>query len=316
MRLLRAELRKLKRPLFWCVLGLSALFCVLLAIGAADNAHNDLINSERSPSCAELKLEPGSACATGQAMIRAREVSRRAETNVMAEHTAAQFQPVAMGAEAAGLMASMPGALALALLAGGHLGGEWSGRTMKNLLTQHGRRWQVLAAKFGSLWLAGTGLIAGCWAALAVTGPVVSRLFDLPDGHESFGAAARLAGSQCGRALVVLAVFVAIGMLAAVLARNALGATAGTVGVFLVLLITAELPTLGKWTPATWVEAWMGFRGPDRTLTDLPNSFWSRFTEAGGRLPGHWFGLLGLVATLAVCAILATRTFDRTDVAG
>ena len=47
-------------------------------------------------------------------------------------------------------MASLPGALALALLAGAHIGGEWSGRTMKNLLAQQGRRWRVLAAKLGA----------------------------------------------------------------------------------------------------------------------------------------------------------------------
>ena len=55
-------------------------------------------------------------------------------------------------------------------LSGGHAGGEWSGRTLKNLLTQHGRRREVLGAKLISLWLAGVGLIAVCWGALALAG--------------------------------------------------------------------------------------------------------------------------------------------------
>lgn len=78
-----------------------------------------------------------------------------AQANAEGAQVAAQLNPLAAGAEAAGLMASLPGALALALLAGAHIGGEWSGRTMKNLLTQEGRRWRVLAAKLVSLWLAG-----------------------------------------------------------------------------------------------------------------------------------------------------------------
>ena len=77
------------------------------------------------------------------------------QVNSQAAMVAAQLSPVAAGVEAAGLMASLPGALALALLAGAHIGGEWSGRTMKNLLTQQGQRWRVLAAKLVSLWLAG-----------------------------------------------------------------------------------------------------------------------------------------------------------------
>ncbi len=62
---------------------------------------------------------------------------------------------------------------------------------MKNLLTQHGRRWPVLAAKLASLWLAGVALLAACWLALAAAGLVLGRLDHLPSPHQPLAQAAR-----------------------------------------------------------------------------------------------------------------------------
>jgi ABC-type transport system involved in multi-copper enzyme maturation permease subunit len=278
VRLLRAELRKLNRPLLWGMMVSSALFCVLLAVGGSANARLD----------------------NGGGDLR----------------TAAQLHPVAAGAEAAGLMASLPGALAIALLAGGHAGGEWSGRTLKNLLVQHGRRRRVLAAKLVSLWIAGVALVAGCWAALAVAGPVLVGVDHLPDPHQSLGAAASWAGSQVARSLLVLAVFAMVGLLAAVLTRNTIGTTAATAGAFVVMLAVAALPGGGVWTPATWVQGWMGFPAGEASITALPSNFWSRFIDASGAAPGHLLGLAGLLATLIGCAAVALVVFQRGDVSG
>src|SRR5215475_14095599 len=182
MRLLGAELIKLGRPLTWGVAAAAAVFCVLLAVGGAHNAALEgTIPAGHLPSCAGLGIPPGPQCTRA----RARERARVAQASAQPAQVAAQLNPLAAGAEAAGLIASLPGALAMALLAGAHIGGEWSGRTMKSLLTQHGRRWQVLVAKLVSLWLAGIGLIAACWAALALTGPVLARVNHLPAPHQT-----------------------------------------------------------------------------------------------------------------------------------
>ena len=313
MRLLRAELTKLNRPLTWSVAGAAALFCVLLAIGGTANSTNDA-RSRVGPvaSCTELGIPAGPACARA----RAAQQSRIRAIDAGPASVAAQLNPVAAGAEAAGLMASLPGALALALLAGGHLGGEWSGRTMKNLLTQHGSRWQVLAAKLVSLWLAGIGLIAACWVALAVAGPVISRLDHLPDPHESLRHALTLASSQVARSLLVLAVFAVIGLLAAVATRNTIGTMATTAAAFVAMLVAASLPGIGRWTPATWVQGWMGFQAGLASITALPTNFWSRFINAGGSPPGHLLGLTGLGALLLACAAGAAVAFQRADVSG
>jgi ABC-2 family transporter protein len=312
MRLLHAELIKLGRPLTWGVAAAAALFCVLLAVGGAHNAALEGgAPAGHIPSCAELGIPAGPRCARAEALQRARVNQASAEP----AQVAAQLNPLAAGAEAAGLMASLPGALALALLAGAHLGGEWSGRTMKNLLAQQGRRWRVLAAKLVSLWLAGIGLIAVCWVALAAAGPVLVRVDHLPAPHESAAHALSLAGSQAARALLVLAAFAGIGLLAAVATRGTIGTTAATAGAVIAMLIATSLPALGRWTPATWVQAWMGFPAGQASVTSLPTNFWSRFISAGGA-PGHVAGLVGVAGLLAVCLAAAAALFRGQDIGG
>jgi len=312
MRLLGAELIKLARPLTWGVAAAAGLFCVLLATGGAHNAALEGVTATgHLPSCAELGIPVGPQCMHAKTLERA----RMAQASAQRARVAAQLNPLAAGAEAAGLLASLPGALALALLAGAHIGGEWSGRTMKNLLTQQGRRWRVLAAKLVSLWLAGVALIAVCWVALAATGPILVHINHLPAAHESMTRALSLSGSQVARALLVLAAFAAIGLLAAVATRGTIGATAVTAGAIIAMLITASLPGTGRWTPATWVQEWMGFPAGQASITSLPTNFWSRFISAGASL-GQLPGLLGLAALLAVCCTGAAALFGRQDISG
>ena len=313
MRLLVAELAKLVRPVTFGVAGAAAVFCVLLAAGGAHNAE---VNTQGAPahvpSCADLQAAPGPSCARAQARVRA----RLRQIDAGPRQVAGQLTPAAAGAEAAGHVASLPGALAMALLSGAHVGGEWSGRTMKSLLTQHGRRWQVLAAKLASLWLAGVGLMAACWAALAVAGPVLARLNHLPDPRQTAGQGLGLAGSQAARALLVLAAFAVIGLLAAVITRGTIGTTATMAGVVIAMLAVASLPAAGRWTPATWVQGWMGFPAGLASITALPTNFWSRFIGAGGAPPAHLYGLTGLAALIIAGFAVAEGIFRRADIGG
>jgi hypothetical protein len=312
VRLLRAELAKLNRPLAWGVAAAAALFCVLLAAGGAHNATVAARSApHRLPACAAMGVPAGPLCTRALAIER----SRLAEILAGPAQVAAQLSPAQAGAESAGLMASLPGALALALLAGGHAGGEWSGRTVKNLLTQCGHRWRLVAAMLGSLWLAGVGLMAVCWAALAVTGPGLARLNNLPAPDATAGHELSLALSQCGRALLVLAAFAAIGVLAATATRGTIGTTAAAAGTILAMLVIASLPDAASWTPATWVQGWMGFPAGLASVTALPTNFWSRFIGPGGA-PGQWSGLAGLAGLLLAAVLLAGRVFHRSDVTG
>jgi len=315
MRLLRAELHTLNRPLTWAVAAAAALFCVLLAIGGAANARQAMSGTGRpSLSCATLRLPAGPACAHAQDMQRQRIGAERTAAAAAAARTAAQLDPLAAGAEAAGLMASLPGAVALALLAGGHVGGEWSGRTIKNVLAQNGRRRRIVAAKLASLWIAAVGVLGACWAALAVAGPVIRRAGHLPDPHQSARHAVTWAGAGIGRSLLVLAAFAAIGLLAAVVTRGTIGTAAAGTAAVIAMLIAAALPGLGRWTPATWIQGWMGFAAGQGSISSLPDNFWSRFLTAGGTPPGHGPGLAGVSALFLVCVFAATQVFRRLDV--
>jgi ABC-type transport system involved in multi-copper enzyme maturation permease subunit len=313
VRLLRAEIAKLNRPLTWGITAAAVLFMVLLAAGGAHNAALEAtLASQRFPSCASQGVAPGTGCQR----LRAAERARFSQALAEPEQVAAQLTPAQAGAEAAGLMASLPGALALALLAGAHLGGEWSGRTLKNVLTQRGWRWQVLGAKLVSLWLAGAGLVVVCWAALAAAGPALVRANHLPAAHTSVWHGLGLAGSQSARALLVLAAFAVIGLLAAVLTRSSIGTTAAAGGAVIAMLAAASLPGAGPWTPATWVQGWMGFPVGQASITSLPTNFWSRFITAGGAAPGHLGGLTGLAALCLVCLAGAVLVFRRADISG
>jgi ABC-type transport system involved in multi-copper enzyme maturation permease subunit len=313
MRLLRAETAKLRRPLTWGVLAAAPVFCVLLALGGAHNAEQNARGVPGTvPACGRLDVPAGPQCGR----VRALERARVHQILAGPAQVAAQVSPAGAGAEAAGLIASLPGALALALLGGGHAGGEWSGRTMKNVLTQCGHRWRVLGAKLVSLWLAGAGLMAACWATLATTGPLIGRLTGLPAPHVTAGHELGLALSQCGRALLVIAVFAAICVLAAVVTRTTIGTTAAMAGTVIALLALASLPGTGRWSPATWVQGWMRFPAGLASITPLPANFWSRFISAGGAPPGQWAGLAGLVMVLLVVMLVAGRVFARADIRG
>ncbi|MEV0402833.1 ABC transporter permease subunit [Actinoallomurus sp. NPDC050550] len=315
MRPLRAELRKLNRPLLYGVAFAAMLFCVLLAVAGASNAARDARDTGSAPpSCAEMGMPEGQACAVAKTSARARAALRDARRIEDARRTAVQLDPAAVGAEAAGLMASLPGVLAVALLAGGHIGGEWSGRTLKTVLARCGHRGRVLAAKLVSLWLAAAGVVAACWAALAVAGPILVRAYHLPYPNASVAAELRHSAAQCGRALPVLAVFAVVGLLAAVLTRGSVGTMAATAGIFITILALAGLSGTGRWTPATWVQAWMGFAAGLGSVTPLPDNFWSRFIPDTGGSPGPLAGLAGLAATFVAGALAAALVFRRSDV--
>ena len=312
MRLLRAELAKLARPLTFGVAAAAALFCVVLAAGGTHNAALGAQGAPRHlPSCAAEQIPAGPPCARWQAGARAGLRQIGAEP----AQVAGQLAPAAAGAEAAGLIASLPGALAMALLAGAHAGGEWSGRTIKCLLVQHGRRRQVLAAKVVSLWLAGLGLIAVCWAALALAGLVLARTGHLPAPHQPLTRQLGLAGDQVARALLVLALFAVIGLLAAVVTRGTIGTVAAAAGTVIAMLAAAALPGAAAWTPATWVASWMRFPAGLGSVTVLPGNFWSRFLGSGAP-PGQAAGLAGLACLVAAGLAVAQRIFSHADISG
>jgi hypothetical protein len=97
--------------------------------------------------------------------------------------------------------------------------------------------------------------------------------------------------------------------------RNTIGTMATTAAAFVAMLVITTLPHIGRWTPASWVQGWMGFPVGLRSITALPNNFWSRFITAGGSPPSHLLGLTGLTALLVATTAVALRIFTRSDIA-
>jgi ABC-type transport system involved in multi-copper enzyme maturation permease subunit len=294
--LLAAESRKLLRPLVWGAVLATVAFLVLLTWAATSNARSGLA-SPRVPNVCE-----GSTTPTCERVIQ------RADSDALAAARATRQleQPGAVGQIAAGMLASLPGLLLIALVSGGHWGGEWGSRTIRSLLAREGRRTRVLFAKWLTVWATGVATMITCWVVLAVLAPVLAATSGLPSPGTSLWHGLGSSLSSAGHAVVVLGLFSAIGIAAGTIARGQLAATAVAAGSMLVALIVAGVGGIGAWSPASFVQAWMGF-GP---AGYLPTNFWSRFVASGPQ-PGQLAAFAGIAATVAVAAGIARWQFAK-----
>jgi ABC-type transport system involved in multi-copper enzyme maturation permease subunit len=326
MRLLQAELLKFRRPLLpWVVVAIVG-FMALTAWGQVHDAATQYQFSQQQPdqgvmigqpTCTDLGLPEGQQC---EAAKQAAKQQQLAEMRQSMQESLAQSalqgrrmqHPLAIGALVAGMLASVPGALVLLLLAAGHVGNEWSGHTIKQVLTQEGRRWRVLTAKLASLWLVAAGLLLLTWTALALLS-FVFRTYKVGGSAMSTQAAWRLAGPLVGRSLLVLAAFVVIGVLASLVTRNTLG------GVFLGFafvigsLVLGNLAFMTRGTLSYWVAGWMGFRVDVEGSPPVPYLWTGSFPQKVPH-PSHQAGLYDLAGLLVVGVTLALVRMVRSDV--
>jgi len=215
----------------------------------------------------------------------------------------------AIGRVAADLMASLPGVLAMLVLAGGHVAGEWSGRTLKTVLVQDGRRLRWVGGKVISLWLAGVAMLLALWGALACWTFALRRWWP-PNAHLGAGVGLRLALPDVARSLLVIAVFASLATLAAILTRSMLGTLLG--GMFVVggsmamsnIAFTRALPPY-------WVTGWMRFHAP---AVGAPYALWNDHFPPGVPYPSVVVGTVGLLALMGLCLALSGILFRRTEV--
>lgn len=294
--LLAAESRKLLRPLVWGAVLATVAFLVLLTWAATNNARSGLA-SPRVPNVCVGSTTP--AC---------ERVIQRADSDALAAARATRRleQPGAVGQVAAGMLASLPGLLLIALVSGGHWGGEWGSRTIRSLLAHEGRRTRVLLAKWLTVWATGVAAMIACWVVFAVLAPVLAATSGLPPPGTSLWQGLGSSLSSAGHAVVVLGLFSMIGIAAGTIARGQLAATAVAAGSMLVALVVAGIGGIGAWSPASFVQAWMGF-GP---AVYLPTNFWSRFVASGPH-PGQLAAFAGIAATVAAAAGIARWQFAK-----
>ena len=162
----------------------------------------------------------------------------------------------------------------------------------------------MLAAKWLTIWAAGVATLACCWLVLAIAAPLIAAAAGLPAAHASPWTGLGSSALAAGRAVVVLGLFAAVGTAAGPIARGQLATTAITAGAMLLALLVAGIASIGRLSPASFVQAWMSFGAAGY----LPTNFWSRFVSGGPPL-GEAAGLLGIVLTGAVAAVIARRRF-------
>jgi ABC-type transport system involved in multi-copper enzyme maturation permease subunit len=297
--LLAAELRKLVRPLVWGTALAIVAFCLLITWGAAHNAASGLA----SPKIPDI-------CATAQT-AQCRQVIERAHERARADASATYqlTRPGEIGEVTAGMLASLPGLLLIAMVAGGHWGSEWSSKTIRQLLCREGRRSRILLAKFISIWAAGASTMIVCYLAMAIAAPLFATQAGLPSpAHLELWTGLGGSLTDAARALLVLGLFAAIGTAAGTIGRGQLATTALTAGTMLLALLIAGITSLGQLSPASFVQAWMRFGA----VGYLPTNFWSRFISTGPNL-SQLAGLTGIIATAVIAAAIAAWRF-ATDV--
>ena len=278
MRLLAAELRKLRRPL------LLGTFVAVAAVGLLVTRSGALLGELHGGS----KLGLASTSPHDQVFTSATGIGR----------------------VAAGLMSSLPGVAALLFLAGGHVAGEWSGRTLKSVLVQDGRRWRWVGGKVASLWVAGVAMELALWAVLAAW-TFGLRHWWPPSPGMAISHGLRLALPDVARSLLALGMFAALATLAAIVTRSMLGTLLGGM---LVLGGSMGLSNIAftRELPSYWVTGWMRFHTPS---VGAPYQLWNDKVPPGIPYPGFLIGLVGVAGLLVICAAVAGALFARTDVA-
>lgn len=280
---LASELRKLRRPLLlWLSLGTVALV-VLFAAMSQEPDHSyigDLREDEANmhrypPTPADLGLRH-----KGPAYDKALDEQYR---NMHRERQDAMARAVVVGSTqhsagalglAARLIASSLGALVIFLLAGAHTGGEWTQRTIKDVLSRDPRRYRFVLLKIVSLWGAGFWLLVCAWLGLVLFGVVSRHVWPLPQ-PSSEAATWLWAGRQVLRALPALLLYATVGVCLSVIVRNPLGALFGGLILIVACGFASRFSLIERAVPVVWIGSWMRFSAntaPQNYLIDHPLS--------------------------------------------
>lgn len=285
-----AELRKLWRPLLlWLTLGTVAL-AALFAAMSQEPDHSYIGNLRQGeadlhaqpPSASDLGVPPGPKY--DKALAEMYRDAHRQTQDALAQGVvvgATQHPAGALGL-AARLMASTLGALVMFIIAGAHTGGEWTLRTLKDVLARDPRRYRFVLLKIGSLWAAGLWLVLCAWLGLVLMGLVTRHVWPLPQ-PSSQAATWLWAGRQVLRALPVLLLFATVGVCLSVLVRNPLGALFGGLILIVACGFASRFDAIERAVPVVWVGTWMRFSAasaPSRICSTTPSRRTSRCSSA------------------------------------
>jgi ABC-type transport system involved in multi-copper enzyme maturation permease subunit len=314
VRLLVAELRKMLRPLTALAAIALILLSVIWAAAMREAAYRNLSAAKSgyrwllehpTPCRKGWGVDPGPECERLRREEREQAKEWLGGVRAAAARVRHAHEGIGAGIFAAGMVASAPGALIVTLLAAAAAGGEWSGRTVIYLLLQQPRRHRVVLAKLVAGWVTGLALLLLTWLALSLGSLVLRSIWPLPALPPAGSPSPFL---QASRAAVVILAFAAIGTLAGIAARSAIGGAAAALGALAASLMLAYVRATQGFTFARWVGEWMGFHpGP---LNFEVYYVWTQFLPTMSRLGS----LLALLATVLLLTSAAVAVFQRTEV--
>lgn len=317
IRMLSAELLKLRRPLTGVILLLAVVFAGFAshaeqsggvsAMQAVAEAPAELAQFDQGTITvgAGTASDPGRSisCTWGQqypsGSVCAQELEGLTSSNdqllLQYEQTqnAAHFEqnPLGVGALTGAVLTSMLGFLLVMLLAAGHVGGEWTNRTIRTVLTGQPSRPRAVVVKAASVWLASLALLVVVWLELMAFAwyyhanqpiPVTAGAPVIP----TIGGAIVLA-----KAALVLAVYALVGTSLAVISRGVLGSLiSGLSAGFGFLALGYYVHSLSWLSFTRWVTAYMGSASPRMIGT---NEYWVTAAQFGVKPVTD--GLVGLV---------------------
>lgn len=336
IRMLSAELLKLRRPLTGVILLLAVVFAGFAAhaeqtggvsaMQAVAEAPGELAQFEQGTITlgAGTASDPGKtiSCTWGQqypsGSVCAQEFQGLISGNdallYQYEQTqnAAHFEqnPLGVGALAGAVLTSMLGFLLVMLLSAGHIGGEWTNRTIRTVLTGQPSRLRAIAVKAASVWLASLTLLVVVWLELIGFAwyyhanqpiPVTAGAPVIP----TIGGVVVV-----GKAALVLAVYALVGTSLAVISRGVLGSLiSGLSAGFGFLTFGYYVHNLSWLSFTRWVTAYMGSASPRMIGT---NAYWVTGAQFG--VKPVMDGLVGLLVVGVLCSSVGWFAFRRSDV--
>lgn len=330
MTMLRAELVKLLRPLSLAIVLLAAVFASLALIhlqsqGSAARANvqafetqiqalrHGTIRAEQQDgqqvTCSwEQQYPLRSTCGTYLHQIEAAQNAQLLGQEQLLAAASLEQNPLGAGVQAGGAMASLLGFVLITILAAGHVGGEWSGRTLRPMLIRQPNRWRVFSIKVLSLWIASLAILLITWAVLAIFALAFRAISPLePIGIAGFPASS--GPSEMGRAALILAVYSTLGTTLAMIARSVVGTlTTGLAFGAGSLILGYQFTWASHHEFVYWVTGFMGWYDPRMIGT---GTYWlTTFAthQYDATAPG---GILGLAIGFAITALVGAVAFKR-----
>lgn len=219
--------------------------------------------------CLEAQITPGTlACTDSVSRERGAVAAYHRDTVNRFPLIAAHQSPIGLAGIVAGFSATVPGALAVFILASSITAGDWSRRTIGPLIARDPRRARHAFRRFLVTWGSALAVAAAVWLVLVLALPLARSVYHLPPsprGLDMGSFAARLVP----RAILAIGLWSALGTFLAIVVRTPLGTFLSGVSLLAVGLAGAGVPATYRFSPAYYVGGWMEVAGADLMAAHL-----------------------------------------------